>query len=255
MGNIHNFAIDVSEKNERGTSMSEKYVNPNTAATRTPICLCLDLSGSVSPYINLINNNVAGLYEAISDMANELAVFDIAQVTFGGMLQSRQDEVKLKRFEQVGKNDKPLRFEADEKTLLGAAVKRSMDCLDAFKNELKRHRIHYYQPILVIVSDGQVNDEDDFRRLKKVQEDIREKVLQEKLLLITIGVGDVNLEVMSKFSPNGVVLHPLGIDFKQIITPLVASIRAGNQDAPYNVINQNIGKMPTLLVYGKKALK
>ena len=218
----------------------------NHAAKRTPVCFCLDVSGSVSMSMGILNNHVASLYKTIAENQNPFVVFDIATVTFGGMAGSPVPGVQMKNFNELNVKDTPPRFDADEKSPLGKAVNDSLELLEEYKYQIKNIRgMNYYQPILIIISDGQVNDERDKVILERVQTKIRRLASEDKLIVIPIGIGRVNPNVMNKFSPNGKYFQSTKIDFSDIVKLLVSTAVSGAEELPGRNIRKVLETMHT----------
>lgn len=128
----------------------EDLVNNPTA--RVPVCLCLDTSGSMDgDPIDELNGGVRLFYEAIREDETAMYSAEISIVTFGGDAQCIADFASLEI-----QPDAPL-LTANGMTPMGEAVNIGLDLLERRKNEYKERGVDYYQPWLVLMTDGAPN--------------------------------------------------------------------------------------------------
>ena len=135
--------------NELVVRRDELVSNPTA---RVPVCLCLDTSGSmIGAPIAELNAGVAMFFQAIQE--DEVAKYaaEIAIVTFGEHARKIFDSGSITR-QQV-----PI-LQADGGTPLGGGVNLALDLLEARKKEYSQAGIDYYQPWLVVMTDGQPTD-------------------------------------------------------------------------------------------------
>ncbi len=169
-------------------------------ASRLPVCLCLDISGSMQrdDAISALNEGVTAFYDAIKADEQARISCEIAVVTFNSEVTVAED------FSSVDSKSK-VNFRAEGGTALAHAVERSLDLLEERKNDYKQNGVDYYQPWLVIVTDGKPGDKED---VPAAQERTRRLVEEKKLTLFPIAVGsDDNeekyrqiMEVLNGFS-------------------------------------------------------
>lgn len=191
--------------------------------TRVPVCLCLDVSGSVSGSIDILNAHVKNIYDSIIRLSSGDVAFDIAKFTFGGMFESKQHDVIMDKFTEIEKGSIPGELLADENTPMGKAVKNAFTLLERYKKEIKDSQMQYFQPVFIIISDGQENSTDqDKTWLEVYQKKIREEASNEKMTVVAIGIGRVNTKVMNDFLPEGQeYVSGQNLDFDSLITLLV----------------------------------
>lgn len=201
----------------------DELVNNPTA--RVPVCLCLDTSGSMdgAPIAEL-NEGVGLFFHAIQD--DEVAKYaaEIAVVTFGGNAQ------KLLDFGSIARQQVPV-LRADGATPLGGGVNLALDLLEARKKEYSQAGIDYYQPWLVLMTDGQPTD-----GAEVVQAAVERTVCladAKKLTLFPIGIGPgADMAVLARFSPKRTPLRLQGLNFKAFFEWLSKSVSRVSQSIP-----------------------
>ncbi len=165
--------------------MTNNYVGEddliyNTSA-RLPVCLCLDISGSMqkNDAISQLNSGVKAFYEAIKNDDQAKSSCEIAVVTFNSTVNVVED------FGNVETKAEP-NFFADGGTALAHGVEKALEILDVRKNDYKNNGIEYYQPWLVIITDGKPGDMED---LPALQLKVVDLVADKKLSVWPIAVG------------------------------------------------------------------
>ena len=216
----------------------EDLVNNPTA--RVPVCLCLDTSGSMgsggdflgglfgnsgTAPIDELNEGVKLFYDAIRD--DEIAMYsaEIAIVTFGGTEQLIEDFANVQRQPNVPT------FAANGGTPMGEAVNMALDCLEKRKQEYKDKGVEYFQPWLVLMTDGAPNGSS--QELDRAIQRTVEMVNAKKLTLFPIGIGnDADMNVLAKFSPKRSPLKLKGMNFKDFFLWLSQSVSRTSQSMP-----------------------
>ncbi|MDR3259543.1 MAG: VWA domain-containing protein [Fusobacteriaceae bacterium] len=203
----------AKEKKERKDIKERKddlIVNP------TPRCACilvLDVSGSMSgePISELNKGFVNFIEEVKSDELAQYSV-EIGIVTAGGGVRQELPITPVHLIEAVST------FQADGDTPLGGAVRTALHMLEGRKSEYKKKGVPYYQPWLVIISDGEPND--DWIEAANMA---HEMSANRKLVVMAIGVSDANLDVLAKFS-NRPAKKLAGLKFREFFIWLSASM-------------------------------
>lgn len=202
----------------------EDLVNNPTA--RVPVCLCLDTSGSMCGMpIDELNEGVRLLYEAIREDETALYSAEVSIVTFGGNAQCIADFASL----EVQPNAPTLT--ADGMTLMGEAVNMGLDLLEQRKEEYKDRGVDYYQPWLVLMTDGAPNG--DSAELSRAINRTVNLVNQKKLTVFPIGIGsDADMNVLAQFSPKRPPLKLQGLKFREFFAWLSKSVSKTSQSTP-----------------------
>lgn len=209
--------------NENLFELEDLVDNPTP---RVPVSLCLDCSGSMSgARIAELNEGVKTFYEALN--ADEIARYsaEISIVTFG----PAQLETEFQTFDQ---NGRPPFLTAGGSTPMGEAVKISLDSLENRKEEYQRNGVDYYQPWLVLMTDGtpyggsQAMLDEQIRRVQNLVE-------RRKLTVFPIGIGvEADMSVLAQFSPGRAPLKLKGLNFKEFFSWLSKSVSKVSQSTP-----------------------
>lgn len=100
---------------------------------------------------------------------------------------------------------------ADGDTPLGSAVNKALDCLETRKLEYKKAGVAYYQPWLILISDGEPTD-----NWQAAAQRAQEMANQSKLVVIPVGVKGANLTKLSAFSKSNRPAKSLdGLKFRE----------------------------------------
>lgn len=189
---------------------------------RVPVCLCLDTSSSMAgAKIEQLNHGVQLFFDAIreDDVAQHAA--EIAIVTFGGTVELLLD------FASINRQEVPT-LSAYGGTPMGAGVNLALDQLESRKQEYAEAGIEYYQPWLVLMTDGAPTDSIDAaaRRVTGLVE-------QRRLSLFPIGIGeDADMERLRQFSSSRPPLHLQGLKFSEFFEWLSKSVSRVSQSIP-----------------------
>ena len=216
----------------------EDLVNNPTA--RVPVCLCLDTSGSMGngrsvfgelfgssslAPIDELNEGVKLFYDAIHDDETAMYSAEIAIVTFGGSEQLVVDFSNIERQPYVAP------FRASGGTPLGEAVNLAIDCLEKRKQEYRDKGVDYFQPWLVLMTDGEPNGSEAelSRAIRRTQELVNAK----KLTIFPIGIGiEADMGVLRKLSPKRSPLKLKGTNFRAFFQWLSQSVSRTSQSMP-----------------------
>lgn len=219
------------------------------SATRLPICLCIDNSGSMGAVIggeytstgktiyedgknwNVVKGGVTRLselerglnlfFQAIKDDIQAKYAAEINIVKFN-------DDVEcIVGFASIEHQNVP-KLEAKGDTHMGEALNLSLDLLEERKNAYKDKGIDYYQPWLVIITDGENNGKKE--ELQKAIERINSLVNNKKLTIFPIYLGDeVNINEFRKISPKRAPLKLNELKFAEFFEWLSKSVSRTSQ--------------------------
>ena len=187
-------------------------------SSRIPVCLCIDTSASMRRVIdgtgrdtgetefvdgkvwriveggkNLLDNMNEGLeafYKAINSNEQAKLSCELAVVTF-------DDEARV--LEDFGTLDKkrPVRIsETGDNTALGEGISLALKLLETRKREYRKNGVDYYQPWLVIFTDGDASDS-----VAEARQKIRSLEEEKKLTVFTFALSDdVNMKALGELS-------------------------------------------------------
>lgn len=180
---------------------------------RCPVALVLDTSGSMSgDPITQLNAGVQLFIDETKrdDLARwsvELAVW-----TASGSVDQLCDFTGIEHIDGVAQMD------ANGLTPLGEAVRQAITALDARKAEYRDAGVPYYQPWLVIISDGEPTDS-----WQDAAQQARQLATERKLVSLPIGVSGANLTVLGQFS-NKPAIPLKGLAFREFFLWLSQSM-------------------------------
>ena len=210
----------------------EDLVNNPTA--RVPVCLCLDTSGSMDGTpINELNEGVKLFYDAIREDETALYSAEISIVTFGGEVLLIED------FANINRQPVAPVLGANGMTPMGEAVNLALDCLEKRKQEYKDKGVDYYQPWLVLMTDGAPNGSSS--ELSTAIQRTVELVNDRKLTVFPIGIGkNADMNVLQQFSPTRSPLRLQGLKFKEFFAWLSKSVSKTSQSTPGEKVQLDI---------------
>lgn len=184
---------------------------------RVPVCLCLDTSGSMSGMpIDELNEGVRLFYEAIQSDEASMYSAEISIVTFGGNAECQVE------FSTLESRIAPC-FCAEGGTPMGEAVNMALDMLEARKAKYREHGIDYYQPWLVLMTDGEPNGSDS--DMQRAIHRTRKMIYDRKLTIFPIGIGpNADMKVLENFSPNRAPVKLQGLKFREFFEWLSQSV-------------------------------
>jgi len=193
---------------------------------RVPVVLCLDCSGSMmGEPINELNEGVKTFYRAIEE--DEIARFsaEICIVTFGPA------ELEAD-FATIDVRPQPPVLAASGNTPMGEAVRLSLDALERRKELYKESGVDYYQPWLVLMTDGKpYGGNPDV--LNQQAERVAEMVYARKLTVFPIGIGpEADMGTLQRFSPKRPPLKLQGLKFSEFFSWLSKSVSRVSQSTP-----------------------
>lgn len=224
----------------------------NNPTPRVPICLCLDTSGSMGAVegdcvqtgqtvfkdgrtwnvvtggtsrIEELQKGVEQFYKAIRE--DEMAIYsaEICIVTFDNKATCVMDFANVER-----QGDIPTLCPVGD-TAMGEGVNLALDLLERRKQEYKDKGVDYYQPWLVLMTDGVPNG--DPVALDRAITRTAQAVNQRKLTVFPIGIGnEADMNVLNSFSPKRSALKLQGLKFQEFFSWLSKSVSKTSQSTP-----------------------
>lgn len=190
---------------------------------RLPICLALDTSGSMDgAKLAELNAAVRWFFNEVRNDEMAAMTAEIATVSFGG------DVRRLTEVSGIDRQQVPV-LTASGATPMGEAVNKCLDLLEQAKREYKEMGVDYYQPWLVLMTDGTPTDE-IAKAVARCQQEIRNR----KLTVIPIAIGaDADLATLASFSKDD--FPPLRLDsarLKAFFAWLAKSIQQTSMSNP-----------------------
>lgn len=214
-------------------------------APRLPVCLCLDVSGSMNRdgAIDALNRGVADFYRAVASDPQAKASCEIAIVCFNDKVQTIENfsSVDSRRITFSG-------LRASGGTRLAGGVRKALEILEERKGKYKANGVDYYQPWLVLITDGKPGDSDE---LPPVQEKTKLLISEKKLTLWPLAVGsDDNkekyagvLDVLNAFCPRPKALHLKNLRFKDFFEWLGKSVACISTSKPGESVKLDVSSL------------
>ena len=202
---------------------SELANNPNT---RIPICIALDVSGSMDgKKIDELNRGVNIFLKTIFEDEITRYSADIAILTFGGTVEKVLDfgdveDIKLPKFFAGGG------------TPMGEATLEALNMLEDRKKQYKKNAVTYWQPWLVLMTDGAATDGEHAipNKVAMAAEKTCDLVKNKKLTLFSIIIEPGTSDELEKFCGK---LAPLdGVKFEEFFVWLSQSVSVVSESSP-----------------------
>lgn len=200
---------------------------------RVPVCLCLDTSGSMDgDPIQELNKGVRQFFTELKD--DDVARFaaEVCIVTFGDSARCVQDFGPL---EQQMFSDLP----AMGGTPMGEALTIALDKLEARKQKYKEAGVDYFQPWLVIMTDGYPNG--DTSVLHESVTRASQLAATKKLSVFPITIGNDADETVLRQISNKNPLKLNGLKFVEFFQWLSRSVSTVSMSMPGEKVQLNTG--------------
>ena len=227
--------------------MSEKFSASdfgNSTKRRLPICFCLDTSGSMmgkpSKQLNMGLSNFIASIKANDDTKSAT---DIAIVTFGSSVEI------VMPFGKITDSGLPEISASTTLTPIGEGILTALELLNARKEGYKELGIKYYQPWLVVITDGAPQGPNAMANMELAIKACNELEADDKLVVFNIGVGSsVDFDILKRVSIKRE--EPISVssgDFGKLFVFLGSSsssvVSSGmNDDALYNMSTEPEGE-------------
>lgn len=200
---------------------------------RVAVALVLDTSSSMTgPPIDELNNGIEMFFESVKN--DEIARYsaEICIVSFGDSVD------KLLDFRGVEHQSAP-RLIASGLTPMGEGVNTALDLLEQRKLEYQNAGVDYYQPWLVLMTDGSPTDD-----IQNASSRSRKMDAEKKLSVFPIGVGEhANMSQLGQFSYRKPPLKLKGLNFSDFFEWLSQSISIVSQSTPGDKIQLDTDKI------------
>jgi len=224
--------------------------------TRLPVCLCLDVSGSMNraeggtptgrqEYIDgEMWNIVEGGTTAIQELQKGVEYFfeaiksdEIARYSVElSIVVFQSDATTILDFANIDRQRVPS-LTANGSTSMGEGVNLALDILEQRKKEYSNKGVDYYQPWMVLMTDGYPTD-----NTSSAISRVNQLGINKKLTLFPVAIGhDADMGILKQFSTmkNDMVLKVTSAEyFKEFFEWLSQSVTVASQSIP--------GDKPTL---------
>ncbi len=217
--------------NETGLTLNQKDLIDNPTP-RVPVCLVLDCSGSMTgDPIQELRDGVERFINEVADNEYAKDSAEICLVTFGGGVQCLLDFENVER-----QSDNIPLFAASGGTPMDQAVNMALDKLEERKKDYKDSGVEYYQPWMVLMTDGQPTEpiEDSTSRTQNL-------VNNKLLTVFPIGIGnEADMNELARYSPKRNPLKLKGLCFSEFFEWLSKSVEKVSQSIPGDKIDLDL---------------
>lgn len=195
---------------------------------RCPCMLVLDVSKSMEG-IKIANLN-EGVRQFLTEVCeDEFAVHsvELGVITFGSTVTTATEFGSPSEVEWED-------LKAHGTTPMGKAVDKAIHALDTRKQEYAENGVSYYQPWLVLMTDGLPTD--DYPRTAAK---LRSLANDKKIIVFGVGIGEnCNMNILSEFCPDNRPPARLdGLKFKEFFAWLSQSMSRVSQSTPGTQVN------------------
>jgi len=201
---------------------------------RVPVTLCLDTSGSMlGEKIRELLEGVNLFYDAIDEDDDAHDAAEVSIVEFNSAANLIQDFASVERLARIDA------IEPTGATYLGEGVNLALDTLEKRKSVYSNAGVLYYQPWLVLMTDGHPNGGP--ASLERAVQRVTDLVSAKKLTVFPIGIGaDADMDVLARFSPNRPPLRLRGLNFKEFFEWLSKSVSRVSRSTPGDAIKLDL---------------
>ena len=212
---------------------------------RLPICFALDTSGSMMGIpIKQLNMGLQNFVASIKSNDDTRNSTDIAIITFG----SKVDIVMP--FGKISKEKGLPEIKASTTlTPIGEGILTALELLNARKEGYKEMGIKYFQPWLVVITDGAPQGPNAMQNMELAIKACNELESDDKLVIFNIGVGNgVDFELLKRLSlkrdePISINSTDFGKLFEFLGSSSSSIVSSGmNDDALYTMDNSPKGE-------------
>jgi len=198
---------------------------------RVPICLVLDASGSMNTTTSSGKTRLeelnSGLHQFIRELledTNARRSAEVCIVAFSNDAELIRDFAPL-----TPQHLDTAIISCDGRTSLGRGLKLALASLDRRKTEYQNAGVDYYQPWLVVITDGEPTDSAHL----EIAADITERVQNKKLSVFPVAVGDVSdLSQLAVVSPARPPIRLKGARFRELFEWLSKSVARVSSSIP-----------------------
>jgi uncharacterized protein YegL len=204
-------------------AQEELFENPDP---RIPVVLALDTSSSMSGEpIAELQRGVETFFEAIKSDEVARTSAEIAIVTFDSSVRTLLD------FRSIDTQEVPTLY-ANGTTSMGEGVLEALRLLEERKTSYQAAGVDYYQPWLVLMSDGYPTDD-----ITEASEAITQLAEKRKISVFPIAIGNADTAVLSRLGGGRPALRLQGLKFQEFFVWLSKSVARVSQSTPGERIN------------------
>lgn len=202
---------------------------------RVPVTLCLDTSASMrdNDKIKELVQGVNLFYDAIDEDEDAHDSAEVSIVEFNSSASIIHDFANIDGLTPIDA------IGANGGTALGEGVNLALDTLERRKAVYSQAGVLYYQPWLVLMTDGQPNG--SAAELERAVKRVSDLTAAKKLTVFPIGIGaDADMDVLARFSPsNRAPLRLRGLNFREFFEWLSKSVSRVSRSTPGDTLKED----------------
>ncbi len=190
---------------------------------RLPVILVLDTSTSMTGEpIDELNDGLELFVDSVRSDPTARYSAELCVMTYGGGPRVIQNFATVDRIGQF-------HLSADGHTPMGEAVERALEILENRKSLYKQTGVDYYQPWMVLMTDGLPTDD-----IEEASRKVQLQLAQKKLVVFPLAIGPyAEVSTLARFSsPNRPPLKLKGLNFKEFFQWLSKSVSAVSRSTP-----------------------
>jgi uncharacterized protein YegL len=181
-------------------------------------CLCvlvLDVSGSMrGKPIDELNKGLQDFYNEIVDDVTTSQKLEVSLITFNHIVKTIQEPALVENFKMP-------QLSATGSTAMVSAVNEAIDKVEARKNWYKETGQTYYRPWIILMTDGEPDDDQDVDALAaRIKKETEGKHFQ----FLPIGVEGANMAILDNIKGNIPPMKLQGTKFSSFFKWLSASM-------------------------------
>lgn len=201
---------------------------------RVPVSLCIDTSGSMAgAKIRELVHGMNLFCDALDEDDDAHDAAEVSVVEFNSRAKLTRDFASVERLERIST------IAPEGLTCMGEGVNLALDTLEKRKAMYSSCGVLYYQPWLVLMTDGHPNGSPD--DLERAVDRVTRMVTGRKLTVFPIGIGpDADMEALARFSPNRPPLRLKGLNFTGFFEWLSKSVSRVSQSTPGDSVKLDV---------------
>jgi uncharacterized protein YegL len=191
------------------------------------------VTGGVTKIAELIDG-INMFYDAILDDDDACDAAEICIVEFNSGVSVIQDFANVERIPRITS------INTDGFTHIGEGVNLALDTLEARKKLYSDNGVLYYQPWLVLMTDGEPEGESK-SVLDRAINRVTSMVSNKKLTVFPIGIGpQAGMSTLQLFSPNRSPIKLKGLNFTEFFEWLSKSVSRVSQSTPGDTVKLDL---------------
>ena len=175
--------------------------------------------------IDLLNQGLVTLKEALAKDSLASRRAEIAIVTFGGTVTTIQEFVTAENFH-------PPLLHASGSTPMGQAILTGLDMIAKRKATYRSAGISYYRPWIFLITDGGPDPDDPWQ---SAAEQVKRGEQAKSLIFFTVAVENANMDVLAQIA----IRKPIkltGLNFREMFQWLSQSMKAVTESSPGDTV-------------------